>query len=506
MIKLKDGDVIQGQIEFYTNGNASLKKDDENIFIHKKNTKNSLHLDTVNIEIFQRNDKTEGKVTEVVSRFKTQFVGRAIISKNIIFVRPDNNKIYTDFYIRGGLVPENNQKVIVELVKWKDSKSPQGKIVQILGNSGDNNTEMNSIMAEYGLPTEFPKDVIKESESVPEVISEKEISRRLDLRNIITIGIDPFDSKDADDTIGLEIIDDGYIVYINIADVSHYVKEGSLMDSEAYLRGTSCYLVDRCISMLPERLSNNICSLKFGSDKLSFSVIITFDGSGKILKTDFKKSIININKDYSYEMAQQIIENGSDNDVDNVVLVLDRLAKIMRKERVKDSLDFNSSEVKFILDKENKKPIGLYFKEQKDSNKLIEEFMLLANKSVAKFLKEKIGFSINRSHNSPNIDKLTEVKNMATALGYELDISEKNLKSNINKLLKEIKGTSEETMLSTLITRSMSKAFYTTQDNHEEYSHWGLSFKYYTHFTSPIRRYPDILAHRLLEEAIGWNK
>lgn len=510
MIELKNGEIFEGQIHFSTNGNATIKVDaEQDIFIYKKNTGKSLHLDSVQVELFEINNKIEGKVIDVISRFKKDYVGRVQINKNsgTIFVVPDSNKIPVDFYVRGGLKAEDNQKVIVELTKWEgDSKSPQGKITKVLGNSGDHNTEMNSIMAEYGLPMEFPANVIKESELIEEVISEAEISKRLDIRNIITIGIDPSDSKDADDTISLEILDNGYIVYINIADVSHFVKEGSLLDLEAEKRSTSIYLVDRVVPMFPERLSNGICSLKSGKDKLSFSVIITFDNNGKILNTDFKKTIINVNKDFSYEMAQEIIEEGSTNDVDNVVLILDRLAKIMREERIKDSLDFNGSEIKFILDKDNKKPIGVYFKEQKDSNKLIEEFMLLANKSVSKFLKEKIGFSINRSHNSPNIDRLTEVKNIATALGYELDISEKNLKFNINKFLKEIKGTAEETMLSTLITRSMSKAYYTAQDINEEYSHWGLSFKDYTHFTSPIRRYPDILAHRLLEEAIGWNK
>lgn len=504
MIKLKEGDHLEGQIEFYTNGMASLKNPDKEIFIHKKNTKNSLHLDTVKIELFIRDNKLEGKVIEVLSRFKTQFVGRVHISaKNAVFVIPDNNKIPVDFYIKGGLVAENHQKVVVEFTKWNDSKSPQGKIINILGNSGDNNTEMNSIMAEHGLPTEFPQEVINESELVPEIITNEEISRRLDLRNIITIGIDPFDSKDADDTIGLEVIDDGYIVYINIADVTHYIKPDTELDKEAYRRGTSVYLVDRVIPMFPNRLSNNICSLKSGSDKLSFSVIITFDKNGKIKDRWFGRTIINVNKDYSYEQAQDVIENGSDgSDTDSIILELDKIAKIMRKKRVKDSLDFNSSEVKFILDKDNKKPIGLYFKEQKDANKLIEEYMLLANKEVAKFIKSKELPCVNRVHPPPDDEKLLQLKRIALNFGHELEISDPDTtKEEINKLIKAIKDTPEENILSTLVVRSMKKAYYST----EEISHYGLGFAgdEYCHYTSPIRRYSDILIHRILTIALG---
>jgi ribonuclease R len=311
MIELKEGDVVEGQIEFYTNGMASLKKEQKEIFIHKKNTKNSLHLDTVKIDLFIRNDKLEGKVTEVISRFKTQFVGRAHISaKNLIFVIPDNNKIHTDFYIRGGLVPENDQKVLVEFTKWNESKSPQGKIIKILGNSGDNNTEMNSIMAEYGLPMDFPDDVIKESESVPEVISEKEISNRRDMRDITTITIDPIDARDFDDALSVNIINDNKIeVGVHIADVGHYVIPGTKLDEEAYKRATSVYLVDRCVSMLPERLSNGICSLKPNEDRLSFSVIFTLDSEGNILNTWQGKTVIHSNRRFTYEEAQEIIDN-----------------------------------------------------------------------------------------------------------------------------------------------------------------------------------------------------
>ena len=268
MIKIKEGDVFEGQIEFYTNGSASLKVQEEEIFIYKKNTANSLHLDTVKIEIFQVNNKLEGKVIKVISRFKKEFVGRVqISSKKTTFVIPDNSKIPVDFYIKGGLKAEDGQKVVVEFVKWNDSKSPQGKIVKILGNSGDNNTEMNSIMAEYGLPVEFPQEVINESALVPEVIPEKEIKSRRDMRDITTITIDPVDAKDFDDALSINFIDDKIEVGVHIADVSHYVSTGSKLDGEAYNRATSVYLVDRCVPMLPERLSNGICSLKPHEDR-----------------------------------------------------------------------------------------------------------------------------------------------------------------------------------------------------------------------------------------------
>jgi ribonuclease R len=498
MIELKEGDVVEGQIEFYTNGMASLKKEQKEIFIHKKNTKNSLHLDTVKIDLFIRNDKLEGKVTEVISRFKTQFVGRAHISaKNLIFVIPDNNKIHTDFYIRGGLVPENDQKVLVEFTKWNESKSPQGKIIKILGNSGDNNTEMNSIMAEYGLPMDFPDDVIKESESVPEVISEKEISNRRDMRDITTITIDPIDARDFDDALSVNIINDNKIeVGVHIADVGHYVIPGTKLDEEAYKRATSVYLVDRCVSMLPERLSNGICSLKPNEDRLAFSVIFTLDSEGNILNTWQGKTVIHSNRRFTYEEAQEIIE-GNDGDFSNEMRTLNNLAQKIRFRRIKDgSIEMGGIEVRFKLAEDNKKPIGVYFKEQKEANKLIEEFMLLANKSVAKTLSEANQTNVYRVHDTPNEEKLNSLVSICNNFGYEIKIDGKSsdIKRSLNNLLKEIKGKPEENMIETLVTRCMSKATYTIKN----IGHYGLGFTHYTHFTSPIRRYPDLISHRLL--------
>jgi len=497
IIKIKEGDVFEGQIEFYTNGSASLKIQEEEIFIFKKNTANSLHLDTVKVEIFQVNNKLEGRVTKVISRFKKEFVGRVqISSKNTTFVIPDSSKISVDFYIKGGLKAEDGQKVVVEFVKWNESKSPQGKIVKILGNSGDNNTEMNSIMAEYGLPVEFPQEVINESSIVPEIITEKEISKRRDMRSITTITIDPVDAKDFDDALSFNFIDGKIEVGVHIADVSHYVSPGTKLDEEAYNRSTSVYLVDRCVPMLPERLSNGICSLKPHEDRLAFSVILTLDEEGNILNTWQGKTVIHSDKRFTYEEAQEIIE-GQDGDYSKEIRTLDQLAQKIRKRRIKDgSIEMGGIEVKFKLADDNKKPIGVYFKEQKEANKLIEEFMLLANKSVAKTLSEASRTNVYRVHDTPNEEKLNSLVTICKTFGYEVktDGQASDIKRSLNSLLKEIKGKPEENMIETLVTRCMSKATYTIKN----IGHYGLGFTHYSHFTSPIRRYPDLITHRLL--------
>jgi ribonuclease R len=497
MIIIKEGDVFEGQIEFSTNGSASLKIEEKEIFIYKKNTGNSLHLDKVKVEIFQAEKKLEGKVIEVISRFKTEFVGRVQISKkNTTFVIPDSSKMSVDFYIKGGLVAEDGQKVIVELTKWEDSKSPQGKIIKILGNSGDNNTEMNSIMFEYELPVEFTQEVINESALVPEIITEKEISKRRDMRSITTITIDPVDAKDFDDALSINIGDNKIEVGVHIADVGHYVKPGTKLDEEAYKRATSVYLVDRCVPMLPERLSNGICSLKPNEDRLAFSVIFTLDGEGNILETWQGKTIIHSDRRFAYEDAQDIIE-GKDGDYSKEIRILDKLAQKIRKKRIKDgSIEMGGIEVKFKLADDNKKPIGVYFKEQKEANKLIEEFMLLANKSVAKTLSEASRTNVYRVHDTPNDDKLNSLVTICRTFGYEIKIDGQasDIKRSLNLLLKEIKGKPEENMIETLVTRCMSKATYTIKN----IGHYGLGFTHYSHFTSPIRRYPDLITHRIL--------
>jgi ribonuclease R len=497
MIELKEGDVYEGQIEFSTNGNASLVVEDKEVFIYKKNTANSLHLDKVKVQIFKAERKLEGKVIEVISRFKTEYVGRVQIGKKTIFVVPDSNKIPVDFYIKGGLKAEHDQKVVVELIKWEESKSPQGKITRILGESGDNNTEMNSIMIEYGLPIEFPQDVINESFLVPEVISEKEIKSRKDMRGITTLTIDPVDAKDFDDALSVNIISDNKIeVGVHIADVGHYVKPGTKLDDEAFKRATSVYLVDRCVPMLPERLSNGICSLKPHEDRLAFSVIFTLDSDGNILNTWQGKTVIHSDRRYAYEEAQEIIE-GNDGDYSTEIRLLDTLARKIRKKRIKEgSIEMGGIEVRFKLAPDNKKPIGVYFKEQKEANKLIEEFMLLANKSVAKTLSEASWANVYRVHDTPNMEKLNALVGVCKTFGYDIEIYDDSteIKKTLNNLLKEIKETPEENMIETLVTRCMSKATYTIKN----IGHYGLGFTHYSHFTSPIRRYPDLITHRIL--------
>jgi ribonuclease R len=351
-------------------------------------------------------------------------------------------------------------------------------------------------MFEYELPVEFPQEVINESALVPEIITEKEISKRRDMRSITTITIDPVDAKDFDDALSININDNKIEVGVHIADVSHYVKPETKLDKEAYKRATSVYLVDRCVPMLPERLSNGICSLKPNEDRLAFSVIFTLDEEGNILDTWQGKTIIHSDRRFAYEDAQDIIE-GKDGDYSKEIRILDKLAQKIRKKRIKDgSIEMGGIEVKFKLAEDNKKPIGVYFKEQKEANKLIEEFMLLANKSVAKTLSEASRTNVYRVHDTPNEDKLNSLVTICRTFGYEVKIDGQasDIKRSLNLLLKEIKGKPEENMIETLVTRCMSKATYTIKN----IGHYGLGFTHYSHFTSPIRRYPDLITHRIL--------
>jgi len=505
MINIIEGDRYEGQIEFSNSGNANIKIEEKNIFIHRKNTLNSLHLDKVKIEVFKGEKKLEGKVVETISRFRTEFVGRVQIGKKSTFVIPDSDKISVDFYIKGGLVAKDGQKVIVELTKWEDSKSPQGKITKILGDAGDNNAEMNSIMYEYNLPVDFPQEVLNESELVPEVIFEKEISLRRDMRSVTTLTIDPVDARDFDDALSIQVINENSIeVGVHIADVGHYVKPGSKLDEEAFKRATSVYLVDRCVPMLPERLSNGICSLKPHEDRLAFSVIFNIDRDGKIIKEWHGKTVIHSDKRFTYEEAQEIIE-GFDGDYHNEIRTLNGLAQKIRKKRISNgSIEMGGIEVRFKLAEDNKKPIGVYFKEQKEANKLIEEFMLLANKSVAKTLSDNQWFNVYRIHDTPNMEKLNQLVGVCQNFGHDVKIEGEGdeLKSSINQLLKEIKGTPEENMIETLVTRCMSKAKYTIKN----IGHYGLGFTHYSHFTSPIRRYPDLITHRILFDYLNKGK
>lgn len=505
MNKFIEGEFYTGQIEFSNNGNASINIYDKEIFIYRKNTLNSLHLDKVKVQLFNGERRIEAKVVEVLERFKKEFVGRVQKGKKSVFVVPDSIKIHVDFFIKGGLVAEDGQKVIVELTKWEDTKSPQGKITKILGNSGDNNTEMNSIMFEYGLPVDFPQDVINESELISEVIFDKEIVNRRDLRNITTFTIDPVDARDFDDALSVNILSENkFEIGVHIADVGHYVRPGTKLDDEALKRATSVYLVDRCVPMLPERLSNGICSLKPNEDRLAFSVIFTMDKNGRILDTWYGKTVIHSDRRFTYEEAQEIIE-GIDGDYSSEVRLLNALAQKIRSKRIQDgSIEMGGIEVRFKLAEDNKKPIGVYFKYQKESNKLIEEFMLLANKSVAKLLSDAQWSNVYRVHDTPNMEKLQQLVNVCNNFGHDVKVEGEGdeLKRSINQLLKDIEGTPEENMIETLVTRCMSKATYTIKN----IGHYGLGFTHYSHFTSPIRRYPDLITHRILLDYLNKSK
>jgi ribonuclease R/exosome complex exonuclease DIS3/RRP44 len=517
-----------GQIDFLNNGNAYVKTDENTeVFIFRKNTLNALHLDTVRISIFERKGKKEGKVEEVVSRFKTQFVGTTQRNKKVTFVIPDNSKCPVDFlipeeYTMGAL---DKQKVVIEFYKWKEgSKSPYGKIVKILGEIGDNNVEMNSIMYEYGLPVDFPPKVEAEAENISFDIPEEEIKKRRDMRDVLTFTIDPVDAKDFDDALSIKKLDNGnYEIGIHIADVTHYVKPGSLIDKEAINRSTSVYLVDRCIPMLPHKLSNGVCSLRPHEDKLCYSVVVKMNENGDVLDRWFGRTVIYSNHRFTYEQAQACIEaydklkkkKITTNDVSRIlaedaglgnmsflkagdlsvaVLDLNRLSKKLRDKR-SDSIRIDGAEVRFKLD-DSGKPLDVYFKIQKESNHLIEEFMLLANQEVAMLLSKNGYNSIYRIHDAPNEDKIESLKNVCANFGYVLDTKKENIKKSLNKLLEEIKGKPEENMIKTLITRCMSKAVYSSKN----IGHYGLGFQFYTHFTSPIRRYADCIAHRKLTE------
>ena len=466
--------------------------------------------------------KEEAKIIEIIERKTTTFVGTLKILNNTRFVIVSKRKANVDFYIKNdNSNAKNGDRVVIELIEWKDTKSPQAKIINILGKPGENETEIHTILSEYGLTYYFDDQVEKELDKIEENISKVEERKREDFRKKTTFTIDPKDAKDFDDAISFDITSEGYEVGIHIADVSHYVKPNTKLDTEAYNRGTSVYLVDRVVPMLPEKLSNNICSLRPKEDKLTFSAVFTLDINGRILKQKFCRTIINSDYRLSYEEAQHIIENKQEiipqeltidkkekkieRNLIEAITTIHIISKKLRKERLKKgAILFDKEEIKFLLDK-NKKPIQVYIKSSKDSNKLIEEFMLLANKKVSEFISKKDNKKtfVFRIHEEPQQEKIIELKKISKKFGYDLNIKnkQKTLES-INKLLKEIKGKKEQNFLDTLAIRSMSKAIYSTNN----IGHYGLSFDYYTHFTSPIRRYPDIIAHRLLQHYLDRKK
>jgi ribonuclease R len=499
---------VTGYVDMKKTGKAYITPDDggDDIFIAANNTHRALHGDYVKVLLFPRRKghKKEGEVVEILERKKTIYAGILELSKNFGFVIPDNENMPFDIFIPKSQIKEgiNGMKVVARITEWPEhSNNPFGEIIKVLGKPGDNNVEMQSILVEYNFPLSFPKNVEKEADKIPTAISQQEIRNRKDFRNTWTITIDPFDAKDFDDALSLKKLSEGlWEVGVHIADVSHYVKPKSVIDKEAYSRATSIYLVDRVIPMLPEVLSNNVCSLRPNEDKLTFSAVFKMNDKAEVVEEWFGKTIINSDRRFAYEEVQEIIET-EQGEFSKDILQLHHFATILRKKRFeKGAINFNSEEIKFKLD-EKGKPIETYVKEQKESNHLVEEFMLLANKKVAERIgKPKDGETpktfVYRVHDEPNPEKLNTFAQFVKKLGFTLNVSShKQLASSYNQLFNQIKGRGEEHMIETIAIRTMAKAIYST----DNIGHYGLAFDYYTHFTSPIRRYPDLMVHRLLE-------
>lgn len=516
---------LTGTIDFTSQGTAFLVFSDteEDIYIPARKSKDALQGDLVKVYLYPKRSgkRKEGEVVEVITRAKSQFVGTIKINPKFSFVITDNHKIHVDFFIRNSDTngAEDGQKVLIEFKEWKQGdQNPTAKVIEIFGFPGLHKTEMNAIMAEYGLPEHFPENVEIEAKKISNQISQDEILKRRDFRNITTFTIDPADAKDFDDALSLKKLDNGHWeIGVHIADVTHYLKTKTILDKEAVQRATSVYLVDRCIPMLPEVLSNFLCSLRPNEEKLCFSAVFELDNESQIQNQWFGKTIINSNRRFTYEEVQTIIET-ENGEYKDEILVLDKLAKILRLERQKNgSIFFDKAEVKFNLDKDGN-PIGVFFKTQKDAHKLIEDFMLLANKKVAEFLtninnkanhkqestdntkENPKSISVYRVHNVPSDEKIQELSGFAARFGYQMILGNKQkIAQSINKLLLDVKNKKEQGMIELLAVRSMPKAIYTTKNE----GHYGLGFEYYTHFTSPIRRYPDVLVHRLLEAKLN---
>ena len=459
----------------------------------------------------RNNSKPEGKIVEVLERRHTEFVGLLSISHGYVFVRPDVDWMPVDIFIpRGDLNgAKDGMKVIVHLTDWPDgSGNPFGEIVRVLGKPGENDVEMESILAAHEYPIEFPEEVEREADQIPIRIPKSEFSVRKDFRKVFTITIDPADAKDFDDAISLQKLKNGHWeVGVHIADVSHYVQKGSAIDKEALDRGTSVYLVDRTIPMLPEKLCNNVCSLRPDEEKLTFSVVFEMDDDAKIYDKWIGKTIIKSCRRYTYEEVQTMIEGG-EGDYKDEILTFNSLATKLREKRMEaGSINFHSEEVKFILD-ENKKPIDTYVRVQNESHELIEDFMLLANRTVA----ETFGMPdskwsnytfVYRVHDEPNPEKLNKFMLLISRLGYTMNLSNRTtLVNSYNKLFEDVEGKGEKNLIQTVALRTMAKAVYST----DNIGHYGLAFDYYTHFTSPIRRYPDLMVHRLIERYLIENQ
>jgi ribonuclease R len=505
---------VSGKVEMQPQGYAYVISEefDQPILVTSRNLNHAMEGDTVKVQLFaiRKKQQTEGEVIEITERAKSTFVGTISKSRNFAFFIP-TAKVGFDLFIPNEKLGGANdgQKVIAKITEWPPrAKNPFGEVVEVLGNVGDNNAEMHAILAEYDLPLRFPENVLKAAEKIPDEITPDEITRRRDIRDVTTFTIDPKDAKDFDDALSVRKLENGFWeVGVHIADVSHYLAPGTILDDEAYDRATSVYLVDRVVPMLPEKLSNGVCSLRPDEDKLCFSAIFQLDENAAIHKQWFGRTVIHSNRRFTYEEAQAIIETG-EGDLKDEVLILHGLAQKLREARFKHgAIAFERIEVKFEID-ENGKPLSVYFKEGKESNQLVEEFMLLANKRVAEFIgkvedKKTPKTFVYRIHDKPDPEKLMNFNHFIHKFGYGLQLGTPGqISKSMNQLMTNVRGKNEQNVVETLAIRTMAKAEYSTRN----IGHYGLAFEFYTHFTSPIRRYPDVMVHRLLARYLEGGK
>lgn len=520
---------FKGRLEISASGRGFVICDqlEQDVVVNREDLNSAFNGDEVIVECYKqkKNGAFKGKIVDILERKKTQFVGILQHEKNYAFVLTRNARMYTDFFIdKKQLTPEylNGDKVLVEYENWpKGTDNPYGKLVKNFGTPGDTNTEVHAILADYNLPYDFPKEIEEAAQQIDQKITKKELKKRRDFRSILTFTIDPKSAKDFDDALSFQKLEnDLYEVGIHIADVSHYVTPESLLDKEALERATSVYLVDRVVPMLPEVLSNGVCSLRPQEEKYTFSAVFTVDKKGTIKNEWFGKTVIYSDHRFAYEEVQDIIESNQpivtqknslsgesyevSQEIFDAIQTLNSVAKQLRSSRMKNgAISFDRVEVNFELDEGNM-PESVFFKTSKDANKLIEEFMLLANRRVAQFAgkREKPLSMVYRVHDQPDPDKLSNLQAIVAGFGYSLNLKNENVSKSINMLLQQTQGKQEQNMIDTLTIRCMSKAEYTTKN----IGHYGLAFDYYAHFTSPIRRYPDIMVHRLLENHLNNEK